>query len=205
MIAPVAFIHDVQEVLISPLMKKTVFYFSSFALAALLFTGCESNGIANRINEKSAVFTSLTPTQKQYLEEGMVYLGDTSDMAYIAFGKPSSIETKQKDGTTVEMWSYKTFYPSGRLEYTLTEYSRARNPHLNRSLDLKSGGSTVSDHAPGAGRSPGGGGIGSGTGTATGQSASPSLPEIPVYNLYVFFHENIITDIKLESRDGTVF
>lgn len=187
-------------------MKPSYLQLSCLALAVLLSAGCGSNGIANRINEKSAVFASLSAADKQNIEEGMIYPGYTDDMTYIALGKPSSVETKQKDGATVEMWAYKKFYPSGRLEYTLTEYSRANNPNLQRDLGLQSGRANVGDHTPNPGGSnPGGGGIGSATGTASGGDPGLSLPDIPVYNLYVFFSDNKIVDIKLESLDGTKF
>ena len=188
-------------------MKTSTAYLSLLLTSiALLSTGCESNGIANRIGEKSAAFASLSPEEKQYIEDGLIFTGYTTDMTYMAVGKPNSTETKEKDGKSVEMWSYKRFYPSGRLEAILTEYSRARNPNLLRELDIESGGRTLSDHAPNAGLDPQAptttSSHGSGSGTA-GQMNSLSLPDVPVYNLYIIFVEGKIVDLKLESLDGT--
>lgn len=166
-------------------MKPSHFHFSFLALTVLLFAGCESNNtIANRISEKSSTFTSLTPEQKSNLEDGMILPGYTADMAYIALGKPSSIATKQRGDITVEMWTYSKFYPSGKLAKILTEYSRARNPNLLRETN------TNAAHV-------------SSLGTATSRGNELSLPDLPVYNLYVFFHEGKIVDIKLDSLDAT--
>lgn len=176
------------------------------ASIALLLAGCESNGIANRINEKSAAFATLSPEEKSYIQDGIVFPGYSEDMAYVAFGKPSSIDTKQANGTPVQIWTYKKFYPSGALETMLTDYSRVRNPNLLRSLDIQSGSGTVSDHAPDSGganplRSSG---AGSSTGTA-GTMGSLSLPDVPVYNLYVYIVDNKVAEMQLESLDGTKF
>ncbi len=189
--------------MLTNLMKTSHLTLPCLAIAFLLSTGCESNGIATRINEKSAVFTTLTTEEKEYIEDGMIFPGFTPDMTYMAIGKPNSTETKNKDGTSVEMWSYKRFYPSGRLEYILTEYSRARNPNLQRSVDLQTGQANVSDHAPGRSSNPNvRGGTGSATGTQ-GEMSRLSLPDVPVYNLYVIFADGKIVDLKIESLDGT--
>lgn len=173
---------------------------------AFLSTGCESNGIANRINEKSASFAALTSEEKQYIEDGLIFTGYTPDMTYMAVGKPDSIEKKEKDGKAIEMWSYKRFYPSGKLETILTDYSRNRNPNLLRSLGIESGSGTVSDHAPSSGGANPLASTGSGSSTGTaGEMGSLSLPDVPVYNLYVIFLDGKIIDLRLESLDGTSF
>tara|TARA_R110002111_G_scaffold26434_1_gene57248 strand:- start:79 stop:642 length:564 start_codon:yes stop_codon:yes gene_type:complete len=177
----------------------------SFLLTSivLLSTGCESNGIANRINEKSATFAALSPEEKEYIEDGLIYPGYTKDMTYMAVGKPNSTETIDKDGQNAEMWTYKRFYPSGRLEMILTDYSRARNPNLQRSVDIETGKATVSDHAPTSGApTRSSSSIGGASGTS-GQMNNLSLPDVPVYNLYIIFLEGKIVDLRLESLDGT--
>ena len=178
-------------------MKNPRFYLPCLALTALLIAGCESSGISNRINEKSTVFASLTAEQKQSVENGIIAPDHTKDMAYMTLGSPTTVEIKQIDGTEVEMWSYKKFYPSGKMAEILTAYSRARNPNLHRSLNLESGKATVNVNAPRNNTSLGV--------TATGQGNDLSLPDIPVYNLYVFFQNDQVVDIKLESLDGTKF
>lgn len=189
-------------------MKENLIYLPCLALAVLLTTGCESSGIANRINEKSALYASLEPDQKAYISDGIVFPGDTAEMAYIALGKPASVDTKQKDDTIVEMWTYKKYYPSGQLADFLTKYSRTRNPNLLRPVNLEGGKQIGSGTNSGSGSPTGiGSGFGAhGSATGTAGTMQPlSLPDLPVYNLYVFVHENKIADVKIESIDKTTF
>lgn len=184
-------------------MKYSRFLLPCLALTSLLFAGCESSGISSRITEKSAIFATLTPEQKQKVKDGIIAPGHTKDMAYMTLGAPTTVETKQVDEADVEMWAYKKFYPSGKMADVLTAFSHARNSNLLRDTNTTSGSVTVSDHAPGTnpGRSSG---VGSATGTV-GTMDPLSLPDIPVYDLYIFFQEGQVVDIKIESLDGTKF
>ena len=177
-------------------MKNSRFYLIGLVFMTLLFAGCESSGISNRIGEKSATFRALSPDQKAYLQDGIVFPGDTTEMAYIALGKPTSIESKEKDGDTVEMWTYRKYYPSGELADFLTRYSRGRNPNLLRELNLEIGKATVNANAPGG---P------SLFDTDVGEGNDLSLPDLPIYNLYVFIYDGRVADVKIESIDQTTF
>jgi hypothetical protein len=179
-------------------MKNSALCFPCLALAVLLSAGCKSTRIANRINEKASVFATLPPDQQIYVTDGIVFPGDTVEMAYIALGNPISVETKEKDGDKVEMWTYTKYYPSGELADFLTEYSLNRNPNLHRSLDhLQVGKETVNVNAPRSG--------GSLSDTDTGEGNPLSIADLPVYNLYVFFYEERVVDVKIESIDNTTF
>ena len=180
------------------IMKKSLLYSSCLATVVLFFAGCETNGVNNRINEKSSTFAALAPDQKAYVADGIVFPGDTTEITYIALGKPTSIETKEKDGDTVEMWTYSKYYPAGQLADFLTTYSKSRNPNLQRSLDhLEIGHANMNVNAPGG---P------SLSSTESGIEGNHlSLPDLPVYNLYVFFHEEQVVDVKIESIDQTTF
>lgn len=178
-------------------MKTSSLCLPSLALTLLLTAGCESARLSNRIHEKSDTFTALAADQKEYVADGIVFPGDTAEMAYIALGKPTSIETKQKDGDTVEMWAYKRYYPSGQLADFLTKYSLTRNPNLLRSLNLETGKANTSANAPGSSRSL--------SDTETGSGNDLSLPDLPIYNLYVFFYDQKVVDVKIESIDKTTF
>ena len=176
-------------------MKNSRFYLPCLAIIALLFAGCESSGISNRINEKSATFAALASDQKEYVSDGIVFPGDTTEMAYIALGKPTSVETKEKDDDTVEMWTYKKYYPSGQLADFLTKYSLTRNPNLHRELNLESGKKLGSGTAGGAGDPT----------PKVSRGNDLSLPDLPIYNLYVFFYDQKVVDVKIESIDQTTF
>jgi hypothetical protein len=84
-------------------MKNSRYYLLCLAGLTLLITGCEPNGISNRINEKSSVFAALTTEQKQSIEAGILSPGFTEDMVYIALGKPNAIETKAVEEGEVVM------------------------------------------------------------------------------------------------------
>ncbi len=182
-------------------MKKPSFCIISIlsASVALFTVGCGSS-VSSRINEKAAVFSTLSAEEKNNIEEGIALPGYSTDMAYMAFGQPTTTETQKDEEGAVLIWTYKTFYPSGRLEAILTEYSRSRNPNLLRGVDVEVGQATVSDHAPNRTSNPMAGGNATSTDSRMG---SLDLPDLPVYNLYVFFVDGKIVDLKLESRDGT--
>lgn len=184
-------------------MKKSLPILATALLTAVFLTaGCESTGVTTRIQEKSAVFNALTPAQQQSLQDGMISVGDTPDMAYIALGKPSKTEIKDTAGGKVEMWTYSKYYPSGKMETALTEYSRARNPNLERSLNIEKG-VVVNNNTPGSNPTGNRKSTGASTGTSSNQGVALSLPDVPVYNLYLFFSEGKIVDVQLESLDGT--
>src|ERR1019366_1300535 len=59
---------------------------------ALLVTGCETDALSARIQEKSAVYATLKPWQKKYVDTGVVAMGFTPDMVYMAIGNPTKTE-----------------------------------------------------------------------------------------------------------------
>lgn len=80
-------------------------------LAVIALVGCDaSSGAAARIQEKSAVFAQLTPEQKHRIEAGSIERGYTTDMVYMALGKPSKVKEKTSPEGTVVMWTYNNFY-----------------------------------------------------------------------------------------------
>lgn len=81
-------------------------------LGALVFTvvlaGCST--IDNRIQEKSDVFAKLDPVTQSKLKQGIIDLGFTPDMVYIALGKPDEIRERTGDGGHKTVWKYNTYY-----------------------------------------------------------------------------------------------
>lgn len=55
-------------------------------LAVLVFAGCST--ISSRIDDKAALFATLTPHQQEVIRKGGVELGYTPDMVYMALGAP---------------------------------------------------------------------------------------------------------------------
>jgi len=87
----------------------------AFAAAALILmvSGCGTDGIANRIQEKSAVFAALPPEQQQDIRKGYVQIGYTAEMVYMALGQPSKVKVKDTTQGKVGVWIYHNFYPEG--------------------------------------------------------------------------------------------
>ncbi len=136
----------------------------SLVAAVLLAAGCVSTQSA-RIQEKSAVFASLTPRQQQLIKAGRVKVGFTTDMVYLALGKPAQVGLPSANvsgptvagvspakgrsaAATMEEWTYTRYVPNPGEdsfvlppEPTLTHYHRDGRPL---------------DHDPYADRMPGG-------------------------------------------------
>lgn len=90
---------------------KSLFTLGTALLAVIALVGCDaSSGTAARIQEKSAAFAQLTPEQKQRIETGSIERGYTTDMVYMALGKPSKVKEKVSPEGTVLMWTYNNFY-----------------------------------------------------------------------------------------------
>ena len=70
---------------------------------ALIITGCESDNMSARIKEKSAVYATLKPWQKKNIDKGVIAMGFSPDMVYMAIGNP---DTKTPAGQA-QFWTYK--------------------------------------------------------------------------------------------------
>ena len=75
---------------------------------ALLASSCST--VDNRIKEKSAVFASLDPQAQARLKQGMIDVGYTSDMVYIALGKPDEVREKTTDKGRETTWIFKNYW-----------------------------------------------------------------------------------------------
>ena len=77
----------------------------------LLVSGCETDGVTARAQEKSAVYAALKPWQKKNIDKGTIARGFTPDMVYIALGRPDQVETKEFPEGKAELWTYSRYYP----------------------------------------------------------------------------------------------
>ena len=94
-------------------MKKHLILAGTASLLALLVTGCETDGgIASRTQEKSTAYAALKPREKSYVAKGVIAVGFTPDMVYMAMGQPTKTETQDTAGDHVELWTYGRFYPN---------------------------------------------------------------------------------------------
>lgn len=88
---------------------------SAFFLAALTaFTGCST--FNRRAAEKADVFAALSPEDQARLEKKVIHVGDTTDMVYIALGKPDEQRrSSTSDGETL-VWTYNRYWQEYRGE-----------------------------------------------------------------------------------------
>ncbi len=82
------------------------------SLLLLGLAGCST--FEKRSEEKAAVFSALDPNAQEKLRQGMVEIGYTPDMVYIALGAPDS----KSERTTAEgrdmIWIYSAYYSEYR-------------------------------------------------------------------------------------------
>ncbi len=83
---------------------------TTFMLAATLgfLAGCQS--VDDRIKEKPDVFAKLDAPTQDKIKQGIVDLGYTEDMVYLALGKPDEKrQAVRAEGTSIT-WIYNTYY-----------------------------------------------------------------------------------------------
>lgn len=102
-------------------MKPHCLLASLLAFAGLTFSGCET-GRSARIQEKSSVYALFSDELKARVNQGSIDLGDSTDAAYIALGKPSVVSTHPSGMGEVTVWTYKRFVigeeMSSRIDYS---------------------------------------------------------------------------------------
>lgn len=168
-----------------------------FSFVCLLLAGCDS-GVSARIQEKATVFNTLTPDQQEMIRNGQIEAGFTTDMVYLALGKPSKIHTKQSPDGPITVWTYSRFYPAG--------------PIGRGSLSYEQGMHAVSPNALGTGTSGRFGGTNPGSQssatsvssnnvpTTNGPTMAPEPGDLPSDTLFVYFYQDRVIDAKLESQ-----
>jgi len=164
-------------------MKKYLALFAASA-ALLLVSGCDSSGSSARIQEKSVVFNNLAPWQQQDIQNGIINVGYSTDMVYMALGKPSKIVTSANGEETI--WTYNNYFPP-------TAQSAPRS-NLQNPGGSNYASSVESSSAPRNNQSLSATGI---KGTA---QTSLEVPDLPSDTLHVTFRNGQVSDYKLESE-----
>ncbi len=168
---------------------KSIVIIGTALLAAMALAGCDAtSGTAARIQEKSAVFATLTPEQKKNIEEGAIEYGYTADMVYMALGKPSKVREKAAPEGTVLMWTYNNYYPTvAVVELAYNAPGRKyRAPAIN--ANTPDTGSPVKSPSI------------SSTKPTGPEPGVDSLGEIPSETLHVLFLDGKVFQIKLEGE-----
>ena len=90
-------------------MKPHVFPGSALllGLGLLLAVGCASPEA--RINRHQELFASFPPDVQARVREGIVRLGDTADMVYLAAGRPRHAQERTDATGTTQIWRYTAY------------------------------------------------------------------------------------------------
>jgi len=87
-------------------MKKYLTLIS--CLAALMLAGC--NTVEDRIEEKATVFNALPAEAQSRIKQGLVDVGYTQDMVYIAMGEADRVTERSTGEGNETVWIYNNYY-----------------------------------------------------------------------------------------------
>jgi len=163
---------------------------------ALLVTGCETDNASARIQEKSAVYATLKPWQKKYVDTGVVAMGFTPDMVYMAIGNPTKTEVVGAPGDKTEVWTYRNYYPTtsaSNVKYTLNADSG-----LGHSNIAPGGTLMLGNGSGGMVRASSGQASIAGTGGPQGGSMEPA--DLQSYTFILTLTNGVVTKMKLDPN-----
>ncbi len=81
----------------------------SAALGLVVFSGCDT--FENRAKQKAGVVTQLDPKTRAKLERGIIEIGQTPDMVYLALGTPDDeYETTSSTHGKEKTWIYNDYH-----------------------------------------------------------------------------------------------
>jgi outer membrane protein assembly factor BamE (lipoprotein component of BamABCDE complex) len=102
-------------------MNLLIRLFLGALVLALALAGCST--VDSRIKEKPAVFAQLDPVIQSKIKQGIIDVGFTPDMVYIALGRPDEAREIVTPGGRETVWTYNSYYD--RYEGTVhTGYRR---------------------------------------------------------------------------------
>jgi hypothetical protein len=168
-------------------MKKTLLPLTAL-VAVLILAGCESSGVSSRVQEKSAVFNQLEPWQQRDIQNGVVGIGFSTDMVYMALGKPSKIVTSADGHDTI--WTYNNYYPTSAQMHSQVTITNTSGAGYTGRVDSPNGGSAMTS----------GGKSLSATGTRGTTNTSLDVADMPADTLYVTFRDGQVFQTQLESE-----
>jgi hypothetical protein len=149
--------------------------------------GCGST-MTQRIEEKSGEFAALTPEEQAEVKAGVIKVGQSKDVVYMALGQPSVTEA----GEGMETWVYRNYFPSETVAAGIpSPKGAALAGHHSSNLSALD-----ASRLPSEGSGRGDMGIYEGQSSA---SRSPSVPVMPPsVTLRVYFLNGKVSDFQLE-------
>ena len=149
-------------------------------LLAITIAGCDhTSGIARRIQERSGVYARLTPDHQNKIEQGIIEVGFSTDMVYMALGRPQRTWEKTQPEGRVSIWTYRNMILPAESMALMTLNHPSRH------------GYTPGQTSANAPRSAGGG--------SGPEPSVDGLPDLPTETLHVFFLNEIVYEMKVET------
>jgi hypothetical protein len=78
------------------------------AVAALFLGACSTPD--SRIRRNQAAFDKMTPAEQASIRQGIVELGFTPEMVYLAMGRADNVEDRVTPTGTLTIWVYNRFF-----------------------------------------------------------------------------------------------
>jgi len=88
---------------------RLISYLYAFALIALcvvVTSGCATQNVQTRKQERYAVYAQLSPEFQSLADQGKIKVGMPKDAVYIAWGKPSEVVQGETPEGPIESWLY---------------------------------------------------------------------------------------------------
>ena len=121
-----------------PLKSAHGVMLTTLIIGCLLCTGCLGPR-STRISQNEAFFASVDPFSQKLIRQGLINLGFTNELVYLALGKPNRTRTIQTSEGEVQVWIYRNFL-----------YRQSGAVSINsRNLGTRSYGPIASSSAPG--------------------------------------------------------
>jgi len=78
------------------------------AAVLIALAGCST--INSRIRERASVFDQLSPAEQAEIRQGIIAVGFTPDMVYMALGRPDEIRERTGPDGRQTVWRYDSYY-----------------------------------------------------------------------------------------------
>jgi hypothetical protein len=83
---------------------------SCVLFAATLAVLCGCSTVKSRIQEKQHVFNNLDPQTQSKIQQGIIDIGYSTDMVYMAMGKPDQVRESTTAQGQETRWIYNTYW-----------------------------------------------------------------------------------------------
>lgn len=96
--------HRVARIRLIPVSALKTVTFTLLLTATLMISGC--NAVQGRIDKNPTAFAALSPEDQARIRKHIVAIGDSTEIVYIARGKPDEIFEKDQANVHKIVWRY---------------------------------------------------------------------------------------------------